>query len=81
MVGGPISVSGNFDCYVNKLASFSGFPIVSGYFNCRKNSLKNLEGCPVKVGLHYYDNQNYHQQNLGNLLMILNYYSQTHPEP
>ena len=59
-------VSGNFDCYNNKLTSLLGCPSsVGGNFSCYSNhlnsllgcllsvgnnNLSNLEGCPVRVG-------------------------------
>jgi len=46
-------ISGNFDCYLNKLnklTSLEGGPtIVNGYFSCSNNNLTSLEGSPVSV--------------------------------
>jgi len=44
-------VSGNFNCFVNKLKTLEGSPqTVFGYFNCGGNELKSLEGSPQTVG-------------------------------
>ena len=48
-------VSGNFDCFKNKLQSLKNCPIeVGGDFSCFNNELLNLDGCPIKVGGNFY---------------------------
>jgi hypothetical protein len=52
-------VSGDFDCYGNKLTSLEGCPSeVGGSFDCSNNNLKSLKGCPSEVGGHFYCSYN-----------------------
>jgi len=48
-------VSGNFNCFVNKLKTLEGSPqTVEGNFDCSFNGLKSLEGCPKTVEGNFY---------------------------
>jgi hypothetical protein len=48
-------VSGNFNCFVNKLKTLEGSPqTVDGNFSCYFNKLKTLKGSPQTVGGGFY---------------------------
>ena len=48
-------VSGNFNCFVNKLKTLEGSPqTVDGDFSCYFNKLKTLKGSPQTVGGGFY---------------------------
>jgi hypothetical protein len=52
-------VSGNFECYYNKLTTLEGSPkSVGGDFYCRYNKLTSLEGSPKSVGGNFHCNDN-----------------------
>ena len=47
-------VSGNFNCFVNKLKTLEGSPqTVEGNFDCSFNKLETLEGCPQTIGGYF----------------------------
>lgn len=52
-------VSGDFECFDNRLTSLEGCPTsVGGDFWCAHNELTSLEGCPISVGGSFYCDNN-----------------------
>jgi len=52
-------VTGNFDCYNNKLTTLDGCPDhVGGDFDCSRNQLTTLEGAPKEVNGDFYCSNN-----------------------
>ena len=54
LVGGPLSVHGDYICHHNVLTSLEGAPShINGTFNCAVNNLTNLSGAPKHVGANF----------------------------